>query len=107
MRIVCDLDNTLCTGKPYETATPLPGAREFLQKCKDLGHTIIIYTARGMGSSAGNSGTALAKIGLLTLNQLSQWGFLYDEIYFGKPAGDIYIDDKSITNFNLLNLEDI
>jgi hydroxymethylpyrimidine pyrophosphatase-like HAD family hydrolase len=95
MRFCFDLDGTLCKGLPYEGAEPLPGARELLLRLKEKGHTIIIQTARGMGTSAGNQGTALSKIGLLTFEQLQRWGFVYDELWFGKPAADKYIDDKS------------
>jgi phosphoserine phosphatase len=69
MRICFDLDNTLCVGKPYEFAKPLPGAADLLRSLKNKGHTIIIYTARGMGSCTGCSGMALAKIGKITFDQ--------------------------------------
>ncbi len=104
MRICLDLDHTLCTGKPYEESQPLPGAVELLKKLKADGHIIILSTARGMGSSAGNIGSAIAKIGLLTLSQLNDWGFVYDEIWFGKPSFDIAFDDKC---FNVSNIDDI
>ena len=95
MRICFDLDNTLCTGKPYETAQPFSWAADLLRSLKMKGHIIIIYTARNMGSSNGNIGLVNKNIGLLTFSQLDAWGFEYDEIYFGKPSADIYIDDKS------------
>jgi len=96
MRICFDLDNTLCTGHPYEDATPFDKARELLISLREEGHVVIIYTARGMGRTAGNVNEALARIGKLTLDQLDEWGFEYDEICFGKPAADMYIDDKAI-----------
>jgi len=96
MRICYDLDGTLCEGYPYESAKPLKGAAEHLKYVQSRGHTIIIQTARGMGSSSGNVGKAIASIALLTLSQLDSWGFVYDEIYFGKPAADLYIDDKGL-----------
>ncbi len=99
MRIVIDLDNTLCDGdSPYDNCTPKPGAADFLSALRADGHIIIIYTARGMGSSAGNAGLAMAKIGLLTFTQLKDWGFVYDEVCFGKPACDIFIDDKAFNS---------
>jgi len=49
---------------------------------------------RKMSSENGNIGRVNKSIGLLTFKQLDEWGFIYDEIYFGKPAADIYIDDK-------------
>ena len=102
MRIVYDLDNTLCVGRPYHLAKPVPGAADHLRKIKDEGHTIIINTGRGMESCKANQGKVMAEIGRLTLNQLDAWGFEYDEIYFGKPSGDVYIDDKGL---NVVNLE--
>ncbi len=95
MRIVFDLDGTLCTGHPYEYAIPIPGAVHLLGDLRVAGHTIIIQTARGMGRTGGAVGQAVQKIGKLTLDQLEDWGFVYDEIYFGKPSGDLYVDDKA------------
>lgn len=97
MRICFDLDDTLCVGKPYQYAKPHYWARQVLEDLKADGHTIIIYTARGMGSSGGCIGIATANVARLTLEQLGSWGFIYDEIYFGKPAADLYIDDKSFS----------
>jgi hypothetical protein len=95
VRLCFDLDNTLCTGYPYEQAEPISGAAELLLDLRDAGHTIIIATARGMGTHNNNPGAARAAIGLLTLKQLESWGFVYDEIYFGKPGYDIVFDDKA------------
>ena len=106
MRICFDLDETLCTGK-HEKAVPIPGVKDLLFRLKEKGYHIIIYTARGMGSSNGNIGLAIKKVGRLTLNQLEEWGFVYDEIIFGKPSADLYVDDKAI-NANLMpRLEEI
>jgi capsule biosynthesis phosphatase len=104
LRICIDLDNTLCTGKPYTKAIPIPGARDFLKKLKSLGVEIIIYTARGMGSNDGNLGKVGKNVSKLTLQQLDAWGFEYDEIYFGKPSADFYLDDK---NLKLVNYEQV
>lgn len=95
MRICFDLDNTLCTGYPYEYATPIEGTVDLLRELKARGHTIIIQTARGMGSSSSNPGQATRRIGKLTFDQLDDWGFIYDEIYFGKPDADLFVDDKA------------
>ena len=32
----------------------------------------------------------------LTENQLREWGVKYHYLFLGKPAGDIYIDDKGM-----------
>lgn len=101
-RICFDLDETLCTGYPYEVAKPFDDAAEILQMLKEKGYTIIIQTARGMGRSSGNIGLAVNEIALLTLSQLKEWQFVYDEIYFGKPSADIYVDDKSCSSLKEL-----
>jgi len=95
MRYVFDLDETLCTGYPYEKATSIQHNINKLNCLHEEGHTIIINTARGMGRTKGNVGRALALIGKLTFEQLEEWGVLYDEIYFGKPSADRYFDDKA------------
>lgn len=100
MRICFDLDNTLCFGASYEEAQPHHWAAELLDLLKRGGHEIIIYTARKMTTCNGNIGKVNKSIGLLTFNQLEEWGFVYDEIYFGKPAADIYIDDKGLNYIN-------
>ena len=30
----------------------------------------------------------------ITKDQFKKWGVLYDQLIFGKPAADLYIDDK-------------
>jgi capsule biosynthesis phosphatase len=97
MRIVVDLDGTICTlKKPEETyadVLPMPGAVFSLRKLKQEGHEIVIYTARNMKTTAGNVGKVHANVGKLTLDWLEQYGIPFDEIVFGKPIGDIYVDD--------------
>jgi len=103
VRICFDLDETLCYGDGYFGLKPFPRAAELLKRIRAEGHTVIIYTARGMGSCNGNVGLATAKMAHLTFEQLEEWGFEYDEIYFGKPAADLYVDDKSIVNIYKLS----
>ena len=104
MRICFDLDGTLCdgdepgdAGTDYSRCQPLPGAANLLRDLRAQGHTVIIQTARGMGSSHGNVGVAQAKVAGLVFEQLKTWGFEYDEIYFGKPSAELYVDDKGLT----------
>lgn len=106
MRICIDLDKTLCVGRPYKDAVPFTGAADFLRLLKKQGHTIIIHTARGMGRNNGDAGKAVKDIGLITLSQLEDWQFVYDEIYFGKPAADLYIDDKALLAVSYSQLEE-
>ena len=98
MRICYDLDNTLChsAGGDYDNSTPIDGAKEHLQEMKAQGHTIIIQTARGMGRTNGNEYQAQYLFTAFTNNQLREWGFEFDELFLGKPAADLYVDDKGL-----------
>ena len=105
MRLCFDLDETLCTGYPYSEATPIWSAIDVLNRLKDSGHVIIIHTARGMNTNKGSIGKVVRDIGKLTLEQLDSWGVQYDEIVFGKPSADFYIDDKAL-NADLIPILD-
>lgn len=96
MRLCFDIDETLLSGYPYETAAPIKGAVELLRQLKKEGHTIILHTARKMNTYSGNLGEVNKSVALLTLKQLETFDIPYDEIYFGKPAADCYIDDKAL-----------
>lgn len=102
MRICFDLDETLCTGFPYSEATPFEDSKDLLLRLRQDGHQIVIYTARGMGRANGNIAKASALIAKDTFEQLERWGFVYDEISFGKPSADIYVDDKSVSSTGAL-----
>jgi capsule biosynthesis phosphatase len=99
MRICIDLDGVICklkgTGEKYEDLLPVEGAPESLKALRDSGHYIIINTARHMKTCQGNLGMVNAKITLITLNWLQQYDIPYDEVYFGKPHADVYIDDNA------------
>lgn len=99
MRICIDLDGVICnlkeTGQTYEELLPVAGAPEKLRALKDSGHYIIINTARHMKTCQGNLGMVGAKISLITLKWLEKYDVPYDEIYFGKPHADVYIDDNA------------
>lgn len=95
MRFVFDLDDTLCEGgSPYTNCQPFEGAKEMLEMLKANGHVVVIHTARGMSTYNGNVEEVEANLRELTERQLKDWEFPIDELYFGKPAGDFYVDDK-------------
>lgn len=100
MRIVIDLDGTICPIKQphqnYSDLAPLPGAAEKIAQLKAQGHYIIIATARNMETCQSNVGKVMKNVGKLTLEWLDRHKIEYDEIYFGKPNADIYIDDRAI-----------
>jgi len=106
-RYCFDLDNTLVTFpqkiNDYTTVKPIQKNINFVKYLKEFGHIIIIYTARRMKTYKSNQGKVLANIGKITFDTLEKFDIPYDEIYFGKPQADFYIDDLAISSYN--NLE--
>jgi hypothetical protein len=66
---------------------------------KKQGHEIIIYTARRMETHKSNIGKVIKDIALVTFATLDKFGIQYDEIIFGKPIADIYIDDRALNPY--------
>ena len=99
MRIVIDLDGTICPIKEknqsYSDLLPNKGAVEKLKSYKEKGHYIIIQTARNMATQDGNLGKVMKNIGKVTLDWLEKFDIPYDEIFFGKPNAHLYIDDRA------------
>ena len=50
-----------------------------------------------MGRNKENAKKARAEGLNFTINQLKRWNVKYDELIFGKPSYDLFVDDK---NFN-------
>ncbi len=100
MRICIDLDGTICEirkdPQTYADVKVKEGAREMIHALHAAGHTIIINTARNMGSTGHNVGKALKNVGQITFEWLEKNGIEYDEIFFGKPNADITIDDRVV-----------
>ena len=100
MRLCIDLDGVVCElrkpGQTYAQLKPVPGAVEKLRTLKAAGHTIILLTARHMKTCSGNVGLVIARQGKTTLDWLAEHGIEYDELHFGKPHADVYIDDNAL-----------
>ena len=98
-RICLDLDGVIAEFKKndetYFDVGVIPGAKEKIDSFREAGHYIIIHTARHMKTCQGNVGQVNARISQMTLNWLEKHQIAYDEIYFGKPWADIYIDDNA------------
>ena len=109
MRIVIDLDGVICElKKPNETyldVNPNQGVISKMREWKEDGHYLIIYTGRHMRTCNGNVAEVIKKIGPVTSEWLKKWDVPYDEIHYGKPYGDIYIDDLAITFSSKKQLE--
>jgi hydroxymethylpyrimidine pyrophosphatase-like HAD family hydrolase len=87
MRLIIDLDGTLCEEKPTferSLAKPIPLAIQALRRLKIWGHHITIYTARGWMEYD------------MTKSWLDNYDIPYDNLICGKPVGDLWIDDRAI-----------
>jgi capsule biosynthesis phosphatase len=100
VRIVVDLDGVICSIKrpdeSYADVAPLPGAAERIRELRAAGHEIVIVTARHMRTTGANIGAVMKRVGKTTLDWLEKHGIEYDELHFGKPNADVYIDDRAI-----------
>jgi len=104
MLIYVDIDETICFhehtdgARDYTKATPSKPRIDKINKLYDEGHTIIYWTARG--TVTGIDWTELTK------SQLQKWGAKHHDLKLGKPAYDLFIDDKNINSDRFFN-EDI
>lgn len=89
MKYIVDVDGTICnnTHGEYNLAQPFADRIDYFNSLYDVGHEIHYWTARG-----SNSGLDWLE---LTIKQLQQWGVRYTSAKVGKPAYDVWIDDKA------------
>lgn len=99
-RICFDLDSTLVSPPSvkgdYSTCNPIQKNIDLCNYLRRMNHYIIIHTARRMRTHNGNVGAVVKDIGKVTIQCLEQFGVMYDELIFGKPYADVYIDDKAV-----------
>jgi capsule biosynthesis phosphatase len=99
MKICIDVDGVLCElrqpEQAYAEVQPLPGAVEKMKSLKQAGHYLILCTARHMATCNSNVGLVVARQGKTLLDWLAKNEIPYDEIWFGKPHADVYLDDNA------------
>jgi len=99
IRICIDIDGTICKlrqeAENYKDLKPIDGAADKIKELKKQGAYIILCTARHMKSCDSNIGKVIAKQGHTLIDWLFRFGFEYDELWFGKPYANLYIDDKA------------
>lgn len=104
---VFDIDDTICNNKnrDYENAIPINEVINKINYLYDNGAKITLYTSRGMVSCNGD----LEKIISKNKNVLESWlkknNVKYHDLVFGKPLGDLYIDDKAMNVREFVNQE--
>jgi len=105
MAIYCfDLDDTICrprhsannSHEKYAQAEPNPEIIERIQVIHKSGHTVIIHTARRMLTHKGDLAKIEKDVGDITRSWLARHRVPYDQLIFGKPYADYYIDDKAV-----------
>jgi CMP-N,N'-diacetyllegionaminic acid synthase len=88
---VIDIDGVLASITPdndYGQALPMRANIRVVNALRAAGNRVVLFTARGSAT-----GIDWRRI---TEEQLASWGVAYDDLMFGKPAGDYYIDDRLI-----------
>lgn len=95
MKIFVDIDETICNtpgdshvARDYSLAVPITENINAINQYFENGHEITYWTARG--TMTGIDWYELTK------KQLVLWGAKHHDLVLGKPAYDLYIDDKSI-----------
>ena len=92
-KVFCfDIDGVIASITPnaeYNAATPIKENIKIINKLFDNGNKIILFTARGSTTGIDWRQT--------TESQMKEWGVRYDELKFGKPSADYYIDDKMLS----------
>lgn len=99
-KTICfDIDGVIATKVPendYNLAKPREEIIERIRRLHREGHRIILHTARG--SMTGIDWR------VVTEQQMKEWGVSYDELHFGKPAADYYVDDRALRDDELAQM---
>ena len=92
-----DIDGVIAgivEGNDYALAQPQHDVIALIQRLHADGHRIILHTARG--TVTGKDWRTV------TEEQMKKWQVPYDELCFGKPAADVYVDDRGVALEELL-----
>jgi capsule biosynthesis phosphatase len=104
--LVVDLDGTLCTQEKTGTYHLAKPRLDVIKKVNELwteGWKIIIFTARGMNTFDGDVYKIEESYREMTEKWLKDNRVCYDQLRFGKPAADAYIDDKGMSPAQFVN----
>lgn len=97
--LVIDIDDTISFTKNRDFVNSIPNKKiiDKINYLKKQGWYIILLTARG----AKSCGTDIEKIKAKYFDVTTKWlknnGVSYDELRFGKPNADWYVDDKNMS----------
>ena len=100
-KVFCfDIDGVIASIIPnaeYNKAMPIKENIKIINKLFDNENKIILFTARGSKTGIDWRQT--------TESQMKEWGVRYDELKFGKPSADYYVDDKMLSLNDLSSLD--
>lgn len=98
MRYCFDIDGVIChtEGLDYRAARPDPEVIRRINALYDEGHTIVLQTARGMGTLDGDVPRVYDVWYDVTLRQMQDFGLRFHQLFMGKTHADVYVDDKGV-----------
>lgn len=114
--LAIDLDDTLCyrptniehlKKDKYLQCEPLEDNIKLINELYDKGHTIVIYTARGMFTFNMDVTEVYYHLYELTKEQLDRWGVKYHKLVMGKHPFDYLLDDKALSLREIDVLKDL
>lgn len=97
---VFDIDGVVAFISPDNNYSLAKPNFEMINKINELfnaGNHIILFTARGSKTGINWRPT--------TEQQMNDWGVKFNEIRFGKPFADYYIDDRMLSLHDILNFK--
>lgn len=123
MRIIIDLDHTICApdedadqaadpNKKYREAVPNHTLIERLREYREKGFTIVVHTSRNMRTYNGNAEKICEFTLPIILDWLQRHNVPYDEVIVAKPwcgFEGFYVDDRALrpSEFTNLTLDEI
>lgn len=96
--IVIDIDDTICftENRDFNNSKPNQEVITRINQLYDENWRIILFTARG-GKSCNTLEEKEHKYRAITEKWLEEHNVKYNELMFGKPNADYYVDDKNIS----------
>ncbi len=97
LTVVFDIDGVLCQAgswADYSKAIPYQHGIDQVNETYDLGHHVVLQTARGMRKFKGDIAACYHHLYPVTFNWLQKHGVKFHELHFGKRSADIYADDR-------------
>ena len=106
-RIIVDFDDTisLTTTRDWKNAVPILPVINKINNLYDKGWEVWIVTARGQLSCKGDFKEADKKYRTIIETWLKKYGVKYHELHFEKYLASYYVDDKSLSPEEFVNLD--